>query len=169
MTVFRRDVRPDDVATVEHIIRSSGFFSEEEVQIAKELVQANLAQGEAASGYSFVFLDVGGRTVGYSCWGPIGCTVRRYDMFWIAVEDGHRGKGYGKMLLERVEDEIAKAGGEKIYVETSSRQQYKPTRLFYGSNGYRIEAQLKDFYNWGDHKVIFTKTLVETAKQKKHA
>jgi hypothetical protein len=44
-------------------------------------------------------------------------------------------------------------------VETSSRPLYEPTRRFYLACGYRLEAQLEDFYAPGDGKVIFLKVL----------
>jgi hypothetical protein len=46
-----------------------------------------------------------------------------------------------------------------VYVETSSRDQYEPTRRFYLKCGYRVDAVLEDFYAPGDGKVIFVKAL----------
>jgi hypothetical protein len=50
-------------------------------------------------------------------------------------------------------------GGKRIYVETSSREQYRPTRSFYSCCGYCKEATLEDFYSSGDHKVIYLRML----------
>lgn len=155
---MRQNVRSSDVASVKRIIRSTKFFSEAEVEMAGELVETYLAQGKK-SGYRFVFLEEGTNIVGYACYGEIPCTKHRYDLYWIAVDPERQGKGYGRKLLERVEDEIEKLGGQKIFVETSSRRQYLPTRQFYRARGYQEEAQLRDFYSWGDHKVIYSKTL----------
>ena len=38
-------------------------------------------------------------------------------------------------------------------------RQYAPTRAFYLRCGYEIAAELPDFYEPGDGKVIFVKTL----------
>jgi hypothetical protein len=46
-----------------------------------------------------------------------------------------------------------------MYVETSSRPQYGPTRTFYRRLGYRSAAELPDFYGPGDGQVIFAKQL----------
>ena len=46
-----------------------------------------------------------------------------------------------------------------LYVETSSRPQYEPTRAFYGRLGYHVAAELPDFYGPGDGQVIFAKRL----------
>ena len=47
----------------------------------------------------------------------------------------------------------------QVYIETSNREQYAPTRGFYLRCGYRQEALLKDFYAVGDDKVIYGKVL----------
>lgn len=155
---YRTKVKPADVDNVRKIVESSGFFSEEEISIALELVQERLAKG-AQSGYHFVFLVNAGETIGYSCFGRIPCTKASFDLYWIAVHDSFRGKGIGRKLLAETEAEIARLGGERIYLDTSSRKQYDPTRAFYSRCGYRQEAVLKDFYASGDSKVIFAKEV----------
>jgi len=62
-------------------------------------------------------------------------------------------------LLERTEKKIGKMGGKRINVDTSSRDQYEPTRSFYRAGGYEQEAVLKDFYSPGDDKIICVKQL----------
>lgn len=155
---LRDEVRPDDCTAVERIVASTGFFNEEEIGVAVELVDERLARGEA-SGYAFVFAERDGRTVGYACYGPIAGTVASYDFYWIAVEAGLRGAGIGSLLMRAVEERIAAAGGRRVYVETSSREQYIPTRAFYERHGYHAEATLQDFYAPGDGKVIYAKRL----------
>ncbi len=61
--------------------------------------------------------------------------------------------------MKKVEEKIKEMGGKRIYVETSSREQYKPTRSFYSRCGYRKEATLEDFYCPGDDKVIYLRLL----------
>jgi ribosomal protein S18 acetylase RimI-like enzyme len=147
-----------DAESIRNIVRSSGFFSAEEVEMAVELLQENLSRGES-SGYYFSFVEINERVVGYSCYGPIPCTKESYDLYWIAVLDEFRGRGIGRDLLERTEEKIGKMGGRRIYVDTSSREQYEPTRSFYRACGYEQEAVLKDFYSPGDDKVIYVKQL----------
>jgi len=155
---MRHSVRSSDVESVRRVVRSTRFFSEAEVEMAGELVEDYLKQGRK-SGYHFLFLEEGVHVVGYACYGEIPCTKRRFDLYWIAVDPEKQGKGYGRKLLEAVEKDVEKLGGQKIFIETSSRRQYIPTRQFYRDRGYKEEGRLKDFYSWGDHKVIFSKTL----------
>ena len=155
---FRSQVLPADRQAVRDILESSGFFYPEEVDVAVELVDERLARGPA-SGYHFDFAEAGGRVAAYTCFGPIACTKASYDLYWIGVRQDLRGTGLGRRLLGRAEDRIRSLGGSRIYVETSSRPQYEPTRGFYLSSGYRVEAVLEEFYGPGDGKVIFLKAL----------
>lgn len=155
---FREDVFPEDVAHVRNIVASTGFFFEAEIEVAVELVQERLTKG-LASEYYFVFAEQDGKVLGYACFGPIACTVASYDLYWIAVHHDARGKGIGKQLLAQSEACIGARGGQRVYIETASREQYEPTRGFYLACGYREEAVLEDFYAPGDGKVIYVKAL----------
>jgi GNAT superfamily N-acetyltransferase len=158
---LRGQVRPDDAAAVRRITESSGFFGAQEIDVAVELVQARLSQGPA-SGYHFLFADAEapiGESIGYSCFGPIACTQGSFDLYWIAVHDRYRGIGLGKLLLAESEAVVRRMGGGRIYVETSSRSQYEPTRSFYTRRGYRQVALIPEFYAPGDGKIIYCKEL----------
>lgn len=156
---FREDVRPADVQAVRDIILSTGFFRPDEVDVAVELVEENLAKGAETSGYHFIFAESEGETIGYACFGPIACTIGSYDLFWIAVHDKCRGKGAGKEILRRSEEAVARMKGRRLYIETSSQPKYEPTRAFYLRTDYVEEARLKEFYAPGDDKVIYVKAL----------
>jgi GNAT superfamily N-acetyltransferase len=155
---FRSDPLPSDLEKVREIVSSSGFFSSMEIDLALELLSERIAKGES-SGYYFLFGEIQGGVVGYACFGPIPCTLTSFDLYWIAVRPELRGGGGGKILLGKVEEEIRRMGGTRIYVETSSRELYTPTRAFYKSCGYGQEAAMRDFYAPGDDKVVFLKVL----------
>src|SRR5690606_22526360 len=79
---FRFARRAADVAAVRALVAGTGFFNDDEVRIAAELVDERLARGPS-SGYEFVLLDdPAGRLAGYTCWGPIDGTLASFDLFW---------------------------------------------------------------------------------------
>ncbi|MFO7654680.1 MAG: GNAT family N-acetyltransferase [Candidatus Krumholzibacteriia bacterium] len=156
--VLRDDVRPSDVAAVRDLVAATGFFSAEEVGIAAELVQEHLEKG-AASGYEFLFAEVDGRVVGYTCYGLIPCSTVSWDVYWIAVDPDQQGSGLGRRLMAKTEDRARARGGVTVFAETSGRAQYEPTRGFYHRCGYHEAALLEDFYAVGDAKVIFARRL----------
>ena len=155
---YRCAAENSDAEKIRAIVQSSGFFNPEEVEVAVELVLERLEKGEK-SGYYFIFAETDGHLAGYACYGPIAGTQCSFDLYWIAVDNGMRGGGIGSLLLKKAEEEVAGMGGGRVYVETSSRDLYEPTRAFYLRNGYRLEADLRDFYAPGDSKIIFVKEL----------
>lgn len=141
------------------MVESTGFFHPPEVDVAVELVDERLARGEA-SGYFFIFADdAEDRPIGYACYGPIACTLGSFDLYWIAVDGGVQGRGLGQELVRRSEELIRAAGGRHVYIETSGRPLYEPTRRFYARCGYELAAELEDFYAPGDAKLIYRKAL----------
>ena len=156
--VIRHAIRPSDRDNILEIVTSTAFFNAEEIAIAVELADERFDKGEA-SGYYFLFADLGDDAVGYSCYGPIAGTTVSFDLYWIAVRDDFRGRGIGRTLLNASEEAIRRMGGGRIYVETSSRTQYTPTREFYQACGYKLEAVLQDFYAPKDSKCIFVKIV----------
>lgn len=156
--VFRETVKPEDVEHVREIATSTGFFYDFEIPVAVELVEERLAEGEE-SGYFFIFMEAEGKTVSYSCYGPIAGTDAGYDLYWIVTHNDYRGLGIGKKLLDETHRVVKNRGGRFIIAETSSLEKYTPTRLFYEKNHYDKEAIIKDFYMTGDDKVIYVKRL----------
>lgn len=155
---FRSDVLASDIEAVGNIVKSTGFFNEEEIQIAMELVGERVEKGEK-SGYEFIFAETDGKVVGYTCYGRIACTKHSYDMYWIATHYDYQGLGIGKMLIDETEKAIKEQGGNGIYVETSSKEQYHPTRAFYIKMNYIQKALFEDFYDKNDGKVVYVKFL----------
>ncbi len=155
---YREDVKKEDSPAIRRLAESSGFFNKEEADVAVELIDERLAKG-LASGYRFLFAEAGGEVVGYTCYGHISGTKSSWDLYWIVVLDSLRGKKLGTRLLLETENRIAKLGGKRIYVETSSRELYVSTRTFYLRNEYVEDAVIKDFYDENDSKVIYVKVL----------
>jgi ribosomal protein S18 acetylase RimI-like enzyme len=50
-------------------------------------------------------------------------------------------------------------GGQHIYVETSSRELYEPTRRFYEKHDYRLVARIPFYYADDDDRLVYLKNL----------
>lgn len=155
---IRNSVEKADVERIRTITESTGFFYSEEVDTAVELIEDRLVKGPRC-GYHFLFAEEDGRTVGYTSYGPIACTRTSFDLYWIVVAGDFRGKGLGTRLLDASESAIQALGGNRVYIETSMRPLYEPTRAFYVARGYTAVAVLDDFYAPGDAKVIYLKVI----------
>ena len=155
---LREQPIPTDREVVRRIITDSGFFTDAEVDIAVELVDERLAKGPA-SGYEFLFIESSGRVIGYACYGEIPCTTGSYDLYWVAVDKSQQRRGIGKLLVQLVEQSLRKVDARKVYIETSTKPLYDPTRAFYTRCGYHEVAMFPDFYAPGDGKAVYEKTL----------
>lgn len=159
-SVLRRAARDTDAIAIREITTATGFFYPTEIDIAVELIEDRLAKGED-SDYEFVFADDpdSGATLGYACYGPIPLTQESWDLYWIAVSPQAQRRGVGRALMQAVEQDVRTRGGQRVYVDTASRPAYRPTRAFYRSRGYRVDAEFADFYSPGDAKVVMVKRL----------
>jgi len=152
---FRSQLKPSDIAHIKDIVISTGFFYDSEVDIALELAQENLEKGEETSEYIFNIAEENNIPIAYSCYGKIPGTENSFDLYWIVVHNSYRGKGIGKIIMDMLVKDIKKRSGTSIWIETSSRSLYEPTRQFYISYGCELVAELPEFYGKNDHKLIF--------------
>lgn len=136
-------------------MRATGVFSDAEVDVALELVDA-----PASEGYRFVVAELDGSVAGYACFGATPMTEGTHDLYWIAVDPALHGRGIGTELMRAVEAALAAEGARLLLVETASKPSYAPTRRFYENHpGCREVARVPDFYAVGDDKVIYALSI----------
>lgn len=146
------------ISTLLAVIGNISLIPPSEIKVAIELIEDGLQKG-SSSEYQFIFADVEGETVGYISYGRIPMTENRFDIYWIVVKKDMHCRSIGSLLLCEAELHIAELGGMYLFIETSSRSDYKPARDFYRKNGYLEVAHIPDYYSKGDNKVIFMKAL----------
>jgi len=155
---LREQIDAEDLKQIPAMASATGFFSPAEIEIAFELAEEKFQKKEDSS-YRFLFADKERETLGFSCFGLIPCTLSSYDLYWIVVSPEAQGTGIGTYLIGETERRIASLGGTRVYVDTSGREQYRTTRAFYESRGYRQAAVLEDFYGPSDAKIIYCKYI----------
>ena len=156
--IFRRQAKFEDIQYVRDIAISTGFFYDFEIPVAVELVEVAVEEGDA-SGYRFIFAELEGRVISYTCYGHIAGTDAGYDLYWIITHNDFRGSGIGKLILEETHKSVKSLGGRYLIAETSSLEKYTPTRGFYLKNGYTEDGRIADYYKIDDAKVIYVKRL----------
>ncbi|MBN2213102.1 MAG: GNAT family N-acetyltransferase [Bacteroidales bacterium] len=154
---FRYRLKRSDKKKIRELLLSTGFFYDYEVQVAIDIVELTLRKGDESSGYHFVIAEHENKVLGFSCYGAAPCTTASYDIYWFAVHKASMNKGLGSKILMHTEAIISGKGGRNIWIETSSRPTYAPTRAFYQKKNYVVQAELPDFYAPGDNKIIFRK------------
>jgi len=153
-----RPTQPDEADSILGLARVEPLFSQEEAETVAELLDAYLTL-EDHDGYFFLSAVEEGKLLGFACYGPTPLTQATFDLYWIAVSAAAKGKGVGRALMARVEDEVRALGGRMIMLDTSGREEYAPTRAFYLRIGYTHSATVPDFYAPGDDLVIFSRKL----------
>ena len=90
---------------------------------------------------------------------PERMTEGTWNLLLIAVHPDYQGRGYGTSLLNYIEQILAARGERLLLVETSSQDSFKRSQQFYLRCGYEQEAQIREFYQAGEDKIVFRKLL----------
>ena len=155
---INESLHSSDVSAIGELVTNSGVFRSEEIMIAMELAEDRLSGKD--SSYNFLCLrDIDGNLYGYSCYGEIPLTDKRFDLYWIVIDNSLRGSGYASQLLQETEKQIISMEGKQLYAETSGTEAYAPARSFYLKNGFKEVASFPDFYRDGDAKIVYCKNL----------
>ena len=149
----------EDVPALEEILKLTGVFTREEIDVALELMGVFLNQPGQKDYDIYVAVDPDGSRLGYVCIGPTPVTEGTFDLYWIAVDPRRHNRGIGKELQRFTEDVLRKQGGRLLVAETSGKPQYDSTRKFYIATGYEEVARIRDYYRPGDDLVVYGKYL----------
>ncbi len=152
--------RPDENEKLVALAQATGFFDSEEVQAVSEMLEEYFAKLESSEYLWAVYREAPGASpLGFACYGLASFTDGTYELYWIAVEPRHQSKKIGTALLEYVEADLDRRHARQLYLETSDRPQYTPTRAFYERRGFERAAHFADYYHVGDGKVIYRKVF----------
>jgi GNAT superfamily N-acetyltransferase len=159
MITVSKGIHADDLQGIENILRSTGFFYEFEIDIAKGLAEETVNYGNEESGYYWMKINDENGMVAFANYVRNSFSVHSWDLYWIAVHRNSQHKDLGSILLKAVEDDVRNSGGKILWLDTSGRPLYAPTEKFYRKNGYVLQASLTDFYAPGDPKQVYSKIL----------
>ena len=163
-----RPLRPADRAPLREALAACPEFSAHEVDVAVELIDAELAR---TADYVHLVAEVdepgagAARVAGYVCIAPIPLTDHAWNLYWICVHPRVQGHGVGRRLMASAEAHVRAARGALLVLETSGRDDYAATRGFYGACGWEAEARIRDFYRPGDDIVYYVRRLGDRAKE----
>lgn len=153
--VVLRPLAASDLASVEKMTRAVGVFREDEIPVALEVFEATAAGTDTYEGLA---AERDGRLAGWIAWGPTPCTLGTFDLYWIVVDPARQGQGIGTVLLQAMEERV-RGRSRLIVVETAGRADYAGTRAFYEKQGYTAVSVIPDFYEPGDDRITYVKTL----------
>ena len=159
-THIRRAGSRDQAAVADLAVMNNMYAVDELDGLADAFLSA--VDGELDGHQWFVATARDGEVVAAAYLAPEPFADRLWNLYFIAVHPSRHGAGIGTALLAYLEDMLRDRGEAEarvLIVETSSTSQYEATRGFYESRGFEREAQIREFYGPGDHKVVFWKAL----------
>lgn len=154
-----RPTTPADRAPILGLIEASGQFDADGLRYVRSTLDAHLAgQGD---GVWFTADD--GEAVGVAYCAPEAVTNGTWNLLLLWTRSDRHGQGHGTALVRQVEDAVRTRNARLLIVETSGLPAFEPARSFYATCGFAHEATIKHFFADGDHKVVFTKALAQSA------
>lgn len=140
------------------LTEATGFFNAEEAESVRRML-GDYFENPDSEEYTWLVYrqEPGGTALGFACYGPASFTVGTFDLYWIVVDKQHQDKKIGSALLEEMERDLLSRRARQLYIETSDKPQYAPTRAFYERRGYTLVAHFQDYYDIGDGKVVYCK------------
>lgn len=99
------------------------------------------------------------RVGGFAYCEPERATNGTFNLLAIAVDPAIQDGGLGSALIAALERQLRAQGARLLIVETSALDAYADSRAFYLARGFSEEARIRDFYDEGEHKVVFWKPI----------
>ena len=130
--LFIRKATPSDVSQIEKIEKSSFSTPWSKKWLLDEINKPDdlfltVTDGEAILGYAVV--------------GMLGEEAELYN---IAVDSAHRGKGLGDMLMKHMTRKALENGAKNLFLEV--RESNVPAILLYEKHGFKSVGRRKNYY-----------------------
>lgn len=99
---------------------------------------------------SAIYLLVeGDEVLGY---GGLKMALDTAEVYNMAVDEKHRRKGYGALILEKLIDHALSSGAREMFLEVNEHNE--PAYNLYISHGFKISHVRKNYYKSGDALVM---------------
>ena len=154
-----RPLTPDDIEPMVHLAVTAELFPPEAGDFLREQARAWLDGGEGPGAWAVEDDEAGGGLGSVVFFEPRLATDRVWALTMIAVAPALQGGGRGARAVRWVEDTLRAQEQRLLVIETSSTPRYDKTRRFYERSGYRQVAVVPDYFEDGDHMVLFHKDL----------
>lgn len=154
---FARPLRGDDITALIRVIDATGLFPGD---LLPGMAAPFLSDTDPSARW-WTYDDDAPLAVAYAA--PEAMTSGTWNLLLIAVDPARQQEGIGTALIARIEGDLAALGCRLLLVETSGLPSFERTRKFYLGCGYRSEARIRDFYQQGEDKIVFAKTLIRSS------
>ena len=150
-----REIEINDKEAILSILEDSGKFDTEGLAHIEETLNEHLKSG--SNGLWYIAFE--NKPIGVVYCTPEPLTSGTWNLLMLWIQKEKQGKGYGTALVKKIEDILVSKKARLLIVETSGLDEFKGARAFYEKYGFRQEARIKDFFEAGDDKLIYTKSI----------
>ena len=151
-----RPLRPSDTDAVLALVAGSGMFDAESAGEVAATLAGHLGDPESPA----IWLVVGDSDpVGVLFAAPEPMTDGTWNALMLIVHPDHHGRGHAQALLGGLEGRLREQGARLLLVETSSLPEFERARAFYPRYGFREESRVREYYQAGEDKIIYAKSL----------
>ncbi|WP_420456964.1 GNAT family N-acetyltransferase [Rubrivirga sp.] len=151
-----RPAHPADADALSALVTNSGMFDDAGTREVHDTLAGHL-DGENGDALWLVADD--GEPVGVLFAAPEPMTDGTWNALMLIVRPDRHGRGHAQALMGALDSALADRGARLLLVETSSLDEYERARAFYPANGFREEARVRDYYQAGDDKIIFSRPV----------
>jgi ribosomal protein S18 acetylase RimI-like enzyme len=148
-----RAIAPQDITALKEVIDANELFPSDML----DDMMSDYFSNENSSDLWFTYEKT--KPIAIAFCAPERMTEGTWNLYLIAVHPDFQNKGIGTSLLDYIEKLLAKQGERILLVETSSLAGFEKTRKFYLKCGYEQEARIREFYQAGEDKIVFRKSL----------
>ena len=148
-----RAVKSDDLAALKTAIAANDLFPPEML----DDMMTDYFNNPDSKDIWFTYVQ--NEPVAIAFCAPEKMTEGTWNLYLIAVHPQHQGLGYGTSMMNYIEQILGDRGERILLVETSGLDGFEKTRSFYRRCGYEEEARIREFYQAGEDKIVFRKSL----------
>lgn len=155
-----RDAAGGDADAIIDMIATSPHFDDAGLTHVRATFEQHCRDGSDA--IWLIADDSAPAGVAYCAPEPLAPDVWNLLMLWTRA-DSHRA-GHGTTLVDGIKAALQARGARLLIVETSSLPDFAAARAFYARRGFVHEATIRDYYEPGEDKVVYTMPLQGDAR-----
>lgn len=149
-----KSVSQSDLDGLKKVLDSCGLFPSEYLD---DMISDYFNNPDTQDIWFTYIYDNSPVAIGYCV--PEKLTNGTYNLLAIGVSENAQRKGIAKTMMNYIEHELKSRDGRILIVETSSDDAQVGARKLYEKLAYNQEAVIRDFWNEGEHKIVFWKKL----------
>jgi D-alanine-D-alanine ligase len=150
-----REAVADDWDGLCAVIDACGSFPAEYLAAVRDAVRGSLGRQDRCT----LLLEERGRVVALASFGKAPWTEGAFVLDALGVIRFGQRRGLGGRLLQAVEERVRQGKGRMLLVDLSAHAVHAPARQFLTRKGFRLVADIPDFYREGEGKLTYARYL----------